>query len=132
MVVQSEKDELIRQLDELSEDEIRLRLRAGNTYGKWKAAYLESELERRDRSRSDASHSEQTDIARSAKDAAWAAADAAREANRHAKSANRIATIALIIAIVTAIASGVLWWMDHSSASTKPKASALSSTSPEA
>lgn len=114
MVAQSEKDELIRQLDELGEDEIRHRLKAGTVYGKWKAAYLSSELEMRDRARSDASQSEQIAIARSAKDAAWAAAEAARDANKHAKRANAIATIAIVIAIAAIIVSALVALTDGS------------------
>jgi hypothetical protein len=108
VVAEPEKAALIHQLDELGEDEIRLRLKAGNVYGKWKAAYLESELERRARARNDSSQTEQIEIARSAKDAAWAAATAAREANRHARSANAIAITALIVATAAIIVSAIV------------------------
>jgi hypothetical protein len=57
-----------------------------------------------------ASESEQTEIARSAKDAAWAAAEAAkeaavaaREAAREAKAANTRTTIMLAITVISII-----------------------------
>ncbi len=52
--------------------------------------------------RNEASRSEQMEIARSAKDAAWAAADAARDAAKSARTANKTAMIALIIAAASA------------------------------
>jgi Arc/MetJ-type ribon-helix-helix transcriptional regulator len=56
---------------------------------------------------SDASQAEQTEIARSAKDAAWAAARAAERAAAAAEKANTRATIALIIATVSIIATAI-------------------------
>ena len=54
---------------------------------------------------SESSQAEQTEIARSAKDAAWAAARAAERAATAAEKANTRATIALIIAVASIIAS---------------------------
>ena len=64
---------------------------------KWLAQKYQ-ELERR----REASQTEQTDIARSAKDAAW-------EAGRVAKKANTIAIIAVTMAIVAIIISTFSW-----------------------
>ena len=54
----------------------------------------------------EASQAEQTEIARSDKDAAWAAA-------RAAQKANTTATIALVIATISAIAAIVSMWIVH-------------------
>jgi CHASE3 domain sensor protein len=129
MVAQSEIDKLLKEIDEVGEVEVRRRLKIGNHYARWKAAYLETELERRERAVSDASQSEQTDIARSARDAAWAAADAAREANalalqanQQAKRANMISIAAIIIAIIAVIVTAVVPFENP----TAPKASSAS------
>jgi hypothetical protein len=54
-----------------------------------------------ERLRSEVSQSEQINIARSAKDAAWAAATAAERAATAAERANIRATIALVIAAIS-------------------------------
>jgi len=95
------REEFWAKLDATGEEQIRLNL-GRDVYGMPKAAHhvwATEWLRQHDQARSDASHSEQIDIARSAKDAAWSAANAAREAAAEAKKANMIATLALIAAI---------------------------------
>lgn len=106
-------DDLVIELDELGEDEVRKRFVRG-AYGKTGPKYttVEDWLRKQDQDRKDASSSESLEIARSAKDAAWAAATAARdaaavarEAADAASDANTIAKIALAIAIIAAVIS---------------------------
>src|SRR5687767_12085871 len=94
-----DKEAFLAELEKLSEDDLRLRL-ATKIYGDAndkgalaREALLRKELARQAESerRREASQSEQIDIARSAKDAAWAAA-------KWAKIANIIAATALIVA----------------------------------
>jgi len=91
-------DAFHRELKVLGAAEIRGRL-ATKVYLRAEAALATAWLERR----SKASSSEQLDIARSAKDAAWAAARAADTANSKATIAIVIAAISLIVAIVLGV-----------------------------
>jgi len=90
----NDKDMLFAQLDGLLEDEIRARLATG-IWGDEKRRLVQLYLDDKALQRAKAVQAEQTEIARSAKDAAWAAVDAA-------KSANRRATVAIAIAIISA------------------------------
>lgn len=96
----SKDDEFLRQLDELGEAEVEIRI-AQRVYGNRRKALAEQWLANQERSRNESSQAEQIEIARSAKDAAWEAARAARDANQHAKTANIIAAIALIAALIS-------------------------------
>ena len=95
------------ELETLGEESVRVRIMTGAYAPKSAKRQLAEEwIRKKDQERADdlearklASQSEQIDIARDAKDAAWAAADAARDAAREAKKANIIATLALIAAI---------------------------------
>lgn len=100
-------------LDSLGEAEVRLRI-ARRVYEQH-LPLVEEWLRRKDHDRSteaaqrsEASISEQIDIARSAKDAAWAAADAARAANKRATIALVVATIAAIASIISVL-SQIPW-----------------------
>lgn len=86
------------ELEALGAAEVRARL-ARKVYLGAEAALATAWLERR----SEASSSEQLDIARSAKDAAWAAARAADTANSKATIAIVIGAISLIVAIVLGV-----------------------------
>jgi hypothetical protein len=72
------KEQFWSELEAVGEDEVRTRL-AAKIYGEanHKAPLAREWLRRKDQERSDLSTSEQTRIARSAKNAAWAAAIAA-------------------------------------------------------
>lgn len=85
-----------KELEEAGEQAVRDK-RAANLFASKKLGQIDEWLKRKDQDRRDLSQSEQIEIARSAKDAAW-------EAARAAKTANTRATIALAIAIVSAIA----------------------------
>jgi hypothetical protein len=118
-----DKDVFYAQLEEDGEEKVRdnlLSKRYGDVSNK--KAFAEEWLAQRERARNEASQSEQIEIARSAKDAAWEAAAAAREAaaaarlaadeareqSRIARAANTRATIALIIATLGVIASIII------------------------
>src|SRR3990172_2933812 len=92
------------ELEELGEEEVRTRVSTG-TYssGNKKRELAQQWLSDSERARNEASQSEQIDIARSAKDAAWEAAKEARDAKKHARIANKIATAALAMAIIAMI-----------------------------
>lgn len=103
----------LAELNDMGEQTVRDLLangRASSTKTLWAQQWLdEIDQERSDAldAKREASQSEQTEIARSARDAAWSAADAAREAATAAreqalaaKTANTIATVALIAAII--------------------------------
>jgi hypothetical protein len=97
-------EELFRHFESRGEQHVRDNLAAGHYVGFKRKCAVEW-LERFERLRADASHSEEIEIARSAKDAAWDAAAAAREANRLAIQANKIAMTAATIAVVAAAAA---------------------------
>lgn len=99
-------DQFWSELDELGEEVVRKRVIA-KVYGSGnnKLELAQEWLRRKEQSRDSAFKAEQTDIARSAKDAAWSAAEAAREAAKQAKAANTRATIALVIATISTIAT---------------------------
>jgi hypothetical protein len=108
-----DKDVFYAELEEAGEETVRDNLLA-KRYGDVsnKKAFAEEWLAQKARARNESSQSEQIEIARSAKDAAWeaasaarVAADEAREQSRIARAANTRATIALIIATFGAIVS---------------------------
>lgn len=94
------------ELDRLGEEQVRENLlrKAYGDVGS-KHDFVLEWLRVKESERKEASQSEQTEIARSAKDAAWAAAEAARDAAREAKTANTIAKTALAIAIIAIVVS---------------------------
>lgn len=93
------KEQFWAGLEKLGEDVVRERIIA-KTYNDVRRGLAEEWLRLREEERMEASQSEQIDIARSAKDAAW-------EAARAAHNANIIATLALIAAAI-AIAVSIL------------------------
>jgi hypothetical protein len=95
---QVDNDAFHGELEALGAVEVRARL-ATKVYVGAEAALATAWLERR----CEASSSEQLDIARSAKDAAWAAARAADTANSKATIAIVIGAISLIVAIVLGV-----------------------------
>jgi hypothetical protein len=110
---------ILNELKQLGEVEVRHRL-ATNQFSlayhpsalRWiedldRAADEESER------RKDASQAEQTEIARSAKDAAWLAARAAERAATAAEKATTRATIALVIAAISIAATVVGIFIVH-------------------
>lgn len=84
---------------ELGEEEVRRIVADRSGTPQW-LAEAEKWLLQIDRADEKVSQSENLEIARSAKDAAWEAANAARDAAREAKTANTIATLALIAAAI--------------------------------
>ena len=80
------------------EDAVRHNLALGR-YGEERRRLAQEWIRRKEATRADASNSEQIEIARSAKEAAWEAARAANIANTIAKAALVIAIIAAITAI---------------------------------
>ena len=106
-------------LEELGEAKVRERLATG-AWGKLgpKVELANVWVDEKDRARASASESEQIEIARSAKEAAWVAAEAAREsaieaseASRFAKAANIRTTIMLIITAISVIATIVIFYL---------------------
>jgi hypothetical protein len=77
-----------------------------------------AELDDAERARNATSQSEQIDIARSAKDAAWAAAKAAERAAAAAENANKRANIALALAAISIVATIILGLLSHFDAAT--------------
>lgn len=111
------REEFWAELEEAGEEEVRARVNTGRyTSGNKKRELAQQWLDKKvheraelSERRKEASQSEQIEIARSAKDAAWSAAEAARSAaaeareqSRMARAANIRATIALIIATISA------------------------------
>jgi ferric-dicitrate binding protein FerR (iron transport regulator) len=91
--------ELIRQMEAAGETRVREALMRGG-YATHLKPLVQEWLKKEEANRLALDQSEQLEIARSNKDAAWAAAEAAREAARHAKTANMIATLALVAAVI--------------------------------
>ncbi|HZJ12501.1 MAG TPA: hypothetical protein VFD26_07610 [Methyloceanibacter sp.] len=97
-MTQIDKDKLFAELAGLSEHDIEVRLGKGLYHPVEKQKLVEFYLDQKALTRSQGLQSEQTDIARSAKDAAWAAVETAQ-------AANTVAIFALIIAIISVIIS---------------------------
>ena len=92
-----DRDKFFAELEELGEEEVRIRYTSARVYGAGKANLVKAWLNKKDQeraaseeARNDDSNREQINIARSAKNAAWAAAIAAI-----------IAAICAIIAILS-------------------------------
>lgn len=102
-------DKLIAEFEELGEAEVREGLALGR-YSMRRADAARTWLEGKAADRAHASLTEQIEIARSAKDAAWNSAKAAH-------SANTRATWALMVAIVSAIATSVMAYLAWAQAS---------------
>lgn len=98
VMTQIDKDKLFAELAGLAEHDIEVRLTKGLYHPVEKQKLVEFYLDQKALMRSQALQSEQTDIARSAKDAAWAAVETAQ-------AANTVAIFALIIAIISVIIS---------------------------
>ena len=88
-------------VDELLDHEIEARIKQ-SIWSREKLVYAQHVLDRRALNRAKDAQAEQTEIARSAKDAAWESAKAA-------KGANARATIAIVVSIVAVVlaAAGV-------------------------
>jgi hypothetical protein len=90
-------EDILQGFEQIGEQAVWQKL-AGSRYDEREGQLAARWLQRKDQERTDASVSEQTEIARSAKDAAWVSAEAA-------KAANKRATYAVIISAVSAIAA---------------------------
>jgi len=96
-------------LEKLGEARVRLQIKGVGFSLPFQISALEWLAERDDeaRKRNEYSQSEQIDIARSAKDAAWEAARAARTANKIATAALIAAVIAIAVSIISLVRSQV-------------------------
>ncbi len=102
------KSDLFKEeLDQLSDQEIETRLAAAVWVDDKRAAVLRY-LEEKKLGRKKAAQSEEQEIARSAKEAAWAAVDVAKDAQRTAKLALTIAGVAAAAAIAAAALAAVI------------------------
>jgi hypothetical protein len=107
-------DELYAELDPLPESEIERRLAQGIYGTEKKRQLVRLYLEQKATARAKNAQAEQTEIARSAKDAAWASAEAAKGANTRSTVAIIISIVALVLAAATFIKTFLIalgpWW----------------------
>ncbi|NIA72286.1 hypothetical protein HBA54_27210 [Pelagibius litoralis] len=92
--------EIFQGFDQIGEEAVRNKLAAG-LYGYKNKPLAEEWLRRHEESRQGFADDEQTDIARSAKDAAWASANAAERSATEAGKANILAKWALGLAAIS-------------------------------
>lgn len=109
------KDEWRARFEQLGPEQVRTMMQSGGILQHQYAFALEwlAEKDQDFARQKEASKSEQVEIARSAKDAAWAAARAAERAAIAAENANKRATIALIIAAISIAVTLYTSWVSH-------------------
>lgn len=128
------REGFVAKLEEAGESEVRLRL-GQNVYGDTrseKRQLVELWLSDKSSERDNAKEAASRALAREANDLAREANSLALRAVTNASAANTIAKAALAVAIVAAIASGVMGYLQFQSGSTSPvQASPSTASSPQ-